>query len=90
MTDADEVVEDIRVAIDGAKCRGCGKPLLDSNRWNADGCSCNSHRGVNHGLVPGNICTCKECDPAQTGCSRFEDGSLVAGSRRLLVSQKLA
>jgi hypothetical protein len=51
-------------------CRGCGKPLSMKN-WNvADGCPCNSTRGVNHGLVPMLTCTCKECDPDQTGGTR--------------------
>jgi hypothetical protein len=36
----------------------------------ADGCPCNSGRGVNHGLVPADVCTCLVCDPAQTGSSR--------------------
>lgn len=51
-------------------CRGCGKPLLPHNSVAADGCPCNSPRGVNHGLVPKNTCTCVECDPAQTGSAR--------------------
>ena len=51
-------------------CRGCSKPLDKENLWMADGCPCNSERGVNHGLVPVNVCTCKECDPAQTGSHR--------------------
>ena len=32
---------------------------------------CNSGRGVNHGLVPLKTCTCVECDPAQTGSTRY-------------------
>ena len=51
-------------------CRGCEKPLLSENRSIADGCPCNSERGINHGLVPPEVCTCKICDPAQQGCSR--------------------
>jgi len=51
-------------------CRGCGKPLLPENLWMADGCPCNSRRGINHGLVAKNICTCIECDPEQTGATR--------------------
>lgn len=51
-------------------CRGCSKPLDKENLWMAEGCPCNSERGVNHGLVPVNVCTCKECDPAQTGSPR--------------------
>lgn len=52
------------------KCRGCGKwlnPLADRI---ADGCPCNSPRGVNHGIVPAYVCTCPVCDPAQTGSAR--------------------
>lgn len=51
-------------------CRGCEKPLLETNLRMADGCSCNSPRGVNHGLVPTNVCTCDVCDPAKTGSTR--------------------
>ncbi len=51
-------------------CRGCGKPLDPQNRILADGCPCNSPRGVNHGLVPKDTCTCRECDPEQTGSVR--------------------
>jgi hypothetical protein len=51
-------------------CRHCGRALLSPNIMMADGCPCNSPRGVNHGLVPKNICTCDECDPAQTGSAR--------------------
>lgn len=51
-------------------CRACGAPLLPQNHWIADGCRCNSARGVNHGIVPADVCTCPECDPAQTGASR--------------------
>lgn len=51
-------------------CRGCGKRLTPDNLTVADGCPCNSPRGVNHGLVPKHVCTCKECDPEQTGCVR--------------------
>lgn len=53
-------------------CRGCGKQLVpyDNNIF-ADGCPCNSERGVNHGLVMSEVCTCKICDPAQTGASRI-------------------
>jgi hypothetical protein len=52
-------------------CRACGKMILPENRRIADGCPCNSPRGVNHGLVPKNTCTCLECDPAQTGSTRY-------------------
>lgn len=52
-------------------CRGCGKPL-DPNYFDqiADGCPCNSPRGINHGLVPTHTCTCPICDPEQTGSVR--------------------
>lgn len=52
-------------------CRGCGGMILPENRRVADGCPCNSARGVNHGLVPKNTCTCVTCDPAQTGSTRY-------------------
>jgi hypothetical protein len=51
-------------------CRGCGAPLQHENGSIADGCACNSPRGVNHGLVPVSVCTCTACDPAQGGFSR--------------------
>lgn len=53
-------------------CRACGKPIEPHNVAGrvADGCPCNSARGVNHGLVPTWSCTCKECDPAETGSAR--------------------
>ena len=53
------------------KCRGCGADLKPENYLFADGCPCNSPRGVNHGLVNVLTCTCDECDPAQTGSSRY-------------------
>jgi hypothetical protein len=52
-------------------CRACGGMILPENRGIADGCPCNSARGVNHGLVPKNTCTCVECDPNQTGSTRI-------------------
>lgn len=55
---------------DTPACRACGRSLLDSNAGLADGCPCNSGRGANHGLVSKETCTCKECDPAQSGSSR--------------------
>lgn len=60
------------------KCRGCGKPLLlnEDNRV-ADGCECNSPRGINHGLVPTHVCTCPQCDPEQTGSARERPKSTV-------------
>lgn len=51
-------------------CRSCKKGLLPENRNMADGCTCNSPRGVNHGLVYENTCTCIKCDPEQTGSVR--------------------
>jgi hypothetical protein len=51
-------------------CRGCGVPLRYENLRCADGCPCNSPRGVNHGLVPRNVCTCVACDPEETGSVR--------------------
>lgn len=54
-----------------SKCASCDRPLLVSNLSMADGCPCNSPRGVNHGRVPVAACTCVTCDPAQTGGSRF-------------------
>ncbi len=52
-------------------CQGCGKPLLPENFAGvADGCPCNNPRGINHGLVPRDTCTCIECDPHQTGSAR--------------------
>lgn len=53
-----------------AVCRGCGKPLVPANYRIADGCPCNNGRGINHGIVATTTCTCKECDPAQTGSTR--------------------
>lgn len=52
-------------------CRACGGMILPENRRVADGCPCNSPRGVNHGLVPKNTCTCVVCDPDQTGSTRY-------------------
>jgi len=57
-------------------CRACRSPLRPENLRIADGCPCNSPRGVNHGLVPTDTCTCPECDPAQTGSTRY---SAVSG-----------
>lgn len=48
-------------------CRACGAVLVMDNYRMADGCPCNSGRGVNHGLVPILTCTCAECNPYQTG-----------------------
>ena len=45
--------------------------ILPENRRIADGCACNSPRGINHGLVPKNTCTCLTCDPEQTGSTRY-------------------
>lgn len=53
-------------------CLGCGALLFYENRRIADGCSCNSPRGINHDRVAKNTCTCIECDPAQTGSTRID------------------
>ena len=50
-------------------CRACGQPLTGTDRT-ADGCPCNSPRGVNHGIVPEYVCTCPICDPKGTGSVR--------------------
>ncbi len=52
-------------------CNHCHTPLSPDNVVYADGCRCNSPRGVNHGLVHPWVCTCTECDPEQTGSSRM-------------------
>lgn len=52
-------------------CRACEGMLLPENRRIADCCPCNAPRGANHGLVPKNTCTCVECDPEQTGSTRY-------------------
>lgn len=44
-----------------AVCRACGEPLVPENSRVADGCPCNSPRGVNHGLVPAGVCACDSC-----------------------------
>lgn len=56
---------------DRTLCRGCGKPLLAKNYRIADGCPCNSPRGVNHGVVPTLTCTCSACDPGNFGSTRW-------------------
>lgn len=56
-------------------CRGCGK-LLEMTSLalrTCDGCPCNSPRGINHGLVAKEVCTCTECDPKGLGASRIRD-----------------
>lgn len=55
----------------GKQCNGCGKPLWRDNLTLADCCPCNSGRGINHGLIPKDACTCDVCDPARTGSSRW-------------------
>lgn len=52
-------------------CNGCGAFLRQENQTMADGCPCNSGRGINHGIIPALVCTCAICDPEQTGSSRF-------------------
>lgn len=51
-------------------CNECKQPLLPRNFTIADGCPCNSFRGINHGIVEKDICTCDKCDPKKTGASR--------------------
>jgi hypothetical protein len=46
---------------EGVNCRGCGNPLKQENFWMCDGCECNYGCGINHGLVPKEVCTCDEC-----------------------------
>ena len=55
---------------DPSRCKGCGKFLRPENETIADGCPCNTPRGVNHGIVKPEVCTCEVCDPAKTGSSR--------------------
>lgn len=69
----EDPVEGFHYGMNLDACRGCSKGLLPENRIMADGCPCNSGRGVNHGLVAKNTCTCIECDPAQTGSSRVKE-----------------
>jgi hypothetical protein len=52
-------------------CKGCGQPLKLENYRIADGCPCNSGRGINHGLVDRRTCTCPHCDPDYTGSTRY-------------------
>ena len=54
-------------------CNACGEPLLPENVRVADGCPCNSPRGINHGLVAVDTCTCPVCDPEQTGSTRWPE-----------------
>ena len=51
--------------------RLCGEWLKFENLTVADGCPCNHPRGINHGIVLKEICTCIECDPEETGASRY-------------------
>ncbi len=53
-----------------SRCTACRRPLYLRNLFTADGCPCNAARGINHGIVPAFVCTCKECDPEQTGGTR--------------------
>ena len=55
-------------------CRGCGNWLEFKNLSIADGCPCNSLRGINHGIVLKVVCTCDVCDPDSTGTSRYGRG----------------
>lgn len=52
------------------RCMACRRPLYLRNLFTADGCPCNAPRGINHGIVPEFVCTCKTCDPEQTGGTR--------------------
>lgn len=70
-TNKDDMYPQEGVAEIVMSCQGCGDPLLLANRRIADGCPCNSPRGVNHGLVAKNTCTCIICDPARTGGTRI-------------------
>jgi len=63
-----KVIDDLATRV----CLGCGQYLKPTNLTVADGCPCNSRRGVNHGRVPRETCTCAECDPVQTGSSRYK------------------
>jgi len=73
-----------------SSCRACGAALLPENRKTADGCSCNAPRGVNHGLVAKNTCTCVECDPAETGGTRIGKPPPVDHSARDVVGAAVA
>lgn len=53
-------------------CRGCNQPLKAENAWISDGCPCNNPRGINHGLVPKECCTCDECSPQHAASSDVE------------------
>lgn len=64
-------------------CQGCGKPLTGNDRV-ADGCPCNSRRGINHGLVPAYVCTCPACDPEQTGSVRDKPADAPVRFREFL------
>lgn len=80
-----ERAEFIRLQCDLARrltgmCRACGQPIRDDRV--ADGCPCNSPRGVNHGIVPAYVCTCPECDPRQTGSVRDRPPDMDALRRR--------
>jgi len=55
-------------------CMHCGNLIHPNNYWMADGCPCNSRRGMNHGIVPPDVCTCDVCDPEETGTSRYGRG----------------
>ena len=63
------------------RCRGCSRYLRALFTVLPDGCPCNSARGMNHGLVDPLVCTCAECDPAQTGASRWPEGRRRVSAR---------
>ncbi len=66
-----KLIGEVALAAKPTSCNDCGKALDPANYRIADGCPCNSKRGVNHGIVPRETCTCIICDPAQTGSARY-------------------
>lgn len=62
-------------------CRGCGTPLSGINVGVADMCPCNNPRGINHGIVPHDVCTCPVCDPGESGSSRISIGEMTVHKR---------
>jgi hypothetical protein len=80
-----ERAEFIRVQCELAKplaasCRACGTRLHGD--WVADGCPCNSPRGINHGIVPAYVCTCPICDPEESGSARARPADVERLHRR--------
>ncbi len=67
--------QQLKLLMERYTCHGCGK-LLEMTSLalrTCDGCPCNSPRGINHGIVAKEVCTCAECDPKQLGASRIRD-----------------